>query len=57
MQFLLADNDRLEADIKSLLNSDKFDQNLLSNMNTKKSRQLNEASEIDKKIQILQENL
>jgi hypothetical protein len=57
MQFLLSDNERLQTDISNLIASAKYDKNLLENMSAKKSRQLLEASEIDKKIKKLLENL
>lgn len=57
LQYLLADNDRLEQQIQALKASDKFDKNLFNNMVDKKKRQLDEAKSIDEKLRKLLENI
>lgn len=53
LQYLLADNDRLEQQIQALKASGKFDQALFTNMVEKKRRQLDEAKLIDEKVKKL----
>lgn len=58
MQFLLADNDRLEQGIEKLKKPDgEYNKDLFNGMVNKKKLQLEEVMKIDKKIQDLLKNL
>ena len=52
-QFLLTECTRLEMDIKNLKASGEFKEDLFNNMVSKKSRYLEEACQIDKKLKAL----